>query len=350
MPTHYEVLGVTSRATPQDVKAAYRAKVREVHPDVAGPSSRERFDAVRQAYETLSDPARRASYDRILELDAELARRKEESQRVERAAAEVERDVGLLVGLMNRGRLVEAERMARNVLERDHRQPVPYAVLADLAATRGDLDTAAKYYAFAAQYDSRNPIYQRKHEEMLNALQSRLVQQSVVQDGRKVRAAAWVGAGLLLAMAAYVALNREAPFAPWLPPVSSWTLGLVGMLAAGGVTIGATLAAAGMLDRQDARGGAQQRLTPGAALGALSVLNFWLAAGVYVGFGLSQGAFNASLSRVVASVAGLVLLFTCAAGLGGAIGPMQVLVWGGNLAYLFALLGWAVSDALRKPA
>jgi hypothetical protein len=42
-----------------------------------------------------------------------------------------------------------------------------------------------------------------------------------------------------------------------------------------------------------------------------------------------------------------VLLFTVASGMSMSIKPAQVLLWGGNLAYFGALIGWMVSDAFR---
>ncbi len=60
------MLGVSETATTDEVKKAFRALAREAHPDVAGddPAVVERFKAIRQAYEVLSDPSTRQRYDR----------------------------------------------------------------------------------------------------------------------------------------------------------------------------------------------------------------------------------------------------------------------------------------------
>ncbi|HEY8523876.1 MAG TPA: J domain-containing protein [Acidimicrobiales bacterium] len=63
-PTHYEVLGVPPSATPEQVRAAYRAKARDHHPDAGGDPDRMR--AINAAWRVLGDPARRAAYDRAL--------------------------------------------------------------------------------------------------------------------------------------------------------------------------------------------------------------------------------------------------------------------------------------------
>jgi len=63
-PDFYEILEVTSDATPDAIRAAYRRLAQQVHPDKQG--SRALFRQVQTAYETLSDPGSRAQYDRDL--------------------------------------------------------------------------------------------------------------------------------------------------------------------------------------------------------------------------------------------------------------------------------------------
>lgn len=62
---HYDTLGLTREATPEEVKKAYRKLARECHPDVAGddPEAARRFNRIQQAYEILSDPEQRRAYD-----------------------------------------------------------------------------------------------------------------------------------------------------------------------------------------------------------------------------------------------------------------------------------------------
>lgn len=59
----YGALGVARDATPEAIKSAYYAKVKTTHPDVMGGDA-DAFIAVQGAYEVLSDPDRRAAYDR----------------------------------------------------------------------------------------------------------------------------------------------------------------------------------------------------------------------------------------------------------------------------------------------
>ncbi len=62
----YEVLGVARDASPEDIKKAYRKLARAHHPDLnpGKPAAEARFKAVSGAHEILSDPAKRARFDR----------------------------------------------------------------------------------------------------------------------------------------------------------------------------------------------------------------------------------------------------------------------------------------------
>jgi molecular chaperone DnaJ len=60
----YEVLGVDRGADETEIKKAFRKLARELHPDVSDdPSAEDRFKEAAEAYEVLSDPERRRTYD-----------------------------------------------------------------------------------------------------------------------------------------------------------------------------------------------------------------------------------------------------------------------------------------------
>ncbi|MGC3991226.1 MAG: DnaJ domain-containing protein [Chthoniobacteraceae bacterium] len=65
---HYATLGLDRRCTEAQIRNAYRLLAKRHHPDVNGGAEEaaERLKAINGAHEVLSDPARRAAYDREL--------------------------------------------------------------------------------------------------------------------------------------------------------------------------------------------------------------------------------------------------------------------------------------------
>ena len=63
---YYEVLGVNKNATENDIKRAHRQLAKKYHPDVNKEvGAEERFKEIQEAYEVLSDPNKKSTYDQF---------------------------------------------------------------------------------------------------------------------------------------------------------------------------------------------------------------------------------------------------------------------------------------------
>jgi len=61
---YYKILGVPRDADSKGIRDAFRRLAKKYHPDKAGPGSKGQFQDITEAYEVLSDPEKRNSYDR----------------------------------------------------------------------------------------------------------------------------------------------------------------------------------------------------------------------------------------------------------------------------------------------
>lgn len=67
---YYQLLGISAKATSEEVKKAYRVKAKASHPDVnPRPGAAEEFVLIAEAFEILYDPDKRAIYDLRLNRD-----------------------------------------------------------------------------------------------------------------------------------------------------------------------------------------------------------------------------------------------------------------------------------------
>src|SRR5258705_12421248 len=62
---YYDILGVSRNATDEEIKKAFRRLAKQYHPDANKEQGVEaRFIEIKEAYEVLRDPQKRAAYDR----------------------------------------------------------------------------------------------------------------------------------------------------------------------------------------------------------------------------------------------------------------------------------------------
>lgn len=75
-PTLYAVLGIKRKATPEEVKKAYRLAARTWHPDVnKDPDAHNQFIRIQAAYEILADSQKRRKYDAGLMFERDATQR-----------------------------------------------------------------------------------------------------------------------------------------------------------------------------------------------------------------------------------------------------------------------------------
>ena len=63
---YYALLGVSTSASAEEIRRAYRGLARKYHPDVnKAPEAATRFAEMQEAYDVLSDAEKRKAYDRF---------------------------------------------------------------------------------------------------------------------------------------------------------------------------------------------------------------------------------------------------------------------------------------------
>jgi len=365
---HYSTLGIKESASKDEIRAAFRKFAREFHPDRNPlPEAADKFLAVKEAYEILSDDDRRKVYDSFRKPKSKPAEPQSDPQSSSKAdppQAKAQQGRGSnatkeeflrhranleqLQKYASTSRWGDATDLAEEILRSGKNEPLAYAVLGDAARLKGAYEEAAKQFAFALQFDPSNDVYQRMHVAMLDASKRRKTE--VARDpGEKNPIAFFAGIFVVVAAVCYTALSKEPALLPSFSPVSTWGIGMWGMLLVAGIAIGVSLSASDLLDHFDLGGGvAGYRFHPGVLVAAVSLVNFWLAAGIYFLVGASQKSFNTSLTRLIVYVICATLGFGFARYSSGWNAVGQTLIWGGGVMYLSGLLGWFVADAMRK--
>lgn len=361
------MLGVSRNATSAEIKSAYRKLVLAHHPD-RSPSkqSAEIFLKATEAYEVLGDQERRKHYDMISDAEKRRASQprpqpqpqtqtqaqpKPQAAKTTPKVSTIAADVTKLTLIFTRGQYHESEKLARQILQKDGKQPIPYAVLGDIARAKGNLDEAAKMYAYAAQMDPRNPIYQQRHEELIRSHKTTKGMDAATKASQKSVMTVVVGVLLVLSTALYVMIAKEPAIAPGISLINTWTLGLAIMLFLSGVSTGAVLCSGNLIDRFNASTitATGKVSSPIVALTTVAIVNFWAAAALYAVVSLAQRGYTYSHLRFMVAMAVTTLILVGAAAFSVArFDTLQVFLWGGNITYLGGICGWMVADSFRR--
>lgn len=150
----YEILGVRPDATAEEIRAAFRRQAREYHPDrfvgEARLRAEQRFQRVTEAYNTLSDEARRRRYD---------ATRGSSMREVQDDPREVSRALlARAVQAANSGNAAEARQYFRQAVAHDESSAKAHHLFGLFLAKQPDqLGEALRLLEKAAKLDPLNP-------------------------------------------------------------------------------------------------------------------------------------------------------------------------------------------------
>jgi hypothetical protein len=204
-------------------------------------------------------------------------------------------------------------------------------------------------YALAIQFDPKNPLYQRRYDDLVEPAAAVAVPRPIQKEEVKTAPsfAPLFGLGLVMLAGVYVVFSPEKAMLPGLGLIGTWTVGLVAMLFFSGVVLGAALSLDGLLGRFAGSRAPGGSVPAPLALATVAIVSFWAAAAMYFCFASLRRAFSISTSRLMASVLAGTCILALAAEASGHISGLEVALWGGNLIYVGALCGWMVADAVR---
>lgn len=403
-PEYYEALGVGPTATPDEIKRKFRALARQHHPDVTGGGggSHESFVRISQAYEVLSDPVQRADYD-LRRRDRErlkqaiAARQRADFERRStppgagrpnpqrptspghrptanfaeareaRQRAHVENVLHAAEAAYSLGKLRDAARLCRTVLEQDRRNGGAYELLGDIYTRQRRSSVAIEMYTMAAQLISANGQVISKLNRLLakeggvsSKTSRRVATRASQQKSQAMQQVLWslLSVGLtvmLMIVFANASRTETSSFFNSIPFVNKWTDTLLCLLVVSGWFTGVALAVPGITRAMDdelfyPRAGTMSNGLPlGILLGVVSGICFYIGAALYVIAASVQESLSSSVLLVMACSAVITGAFAGIAYFSGTGMEQcrQILLFGGNVVFLAALAGWFIGDIFR---
>ena len=366
MRTHYEVLGLSEGANNALIKGRYRELVRKYHPDVATDkvTSHQLFLRINEAYEVLKDPVRRKAYDETLTLEAAI-KKKRQQRRHSTATTTVPppapphapRNISQMLKdaqyAFAQKRFATAGELCKNILRTDPRNAKACVILGDVYRSQGKIDAAIKYYNFAVQFDPTDNDSQKKMMKLMSkqiSLQPSVARVRHPAEVLAVNSMWWSVVFLLLLLIKVYPGTPISWLGHYVPQVSKWSWNVIGLLAGASALAGGLLSVNGLLRHPDnelvfENPGSNWAIIPVGILLLIGSGFFFLgAAAFYILFGALQGNLSRSVMTVFLAVAGLVCFAAvmCEPSL-----RKQVLLFGGNIAFLSSLFGWYTGAALK---
>lgn len=408
LPDYYEMLGLTSSATAEEVKRRYRTLARQYHPDMnpnAGAGSK--IKEINEAYRILGDAELRSAYDTGLLLaqqqrqspfqqpprpkpQAKTAPPKDppfEYNGFGRAASQAPPQPPTppkpktpqrpkspprpsLQPLLDEAKLAyvnrnyrQVEELCLQVLNVDSRNVIACEMMGDICVRRAQRERAITYFTYAVQFSPQDRSLQEKLERAMgiSSPQSRPIvnrskgrtsfpqllntHHALVVNGASVLAFLLFGGALVGA--------KTFPGQPALFGfISEYSWAFVVSLVVAGYCGGILLGFWGKLRPLTSEVSEGRALIPLNLIGkwvvGSALLWFYASFIVYIGMGIKRNRFSSSLLTVYGSTFLLVALFTLLyAPIHAASAGVQVTAFSGNLLFPFMLLGWFSADKIR---
>lgn len=394
--THYEVMGLPTDATPEQIKKRFRELARTYHPDLnpGKPEFHAILRRINQAYDTLNDPTRRASYDLNL---ADEARRRRQSgnaygspsaasrpgpasptsgprsappgaAREPRSRPENDARRRAALRLLDEARMAyqrgyfrEAQRLCEQVIQ-IARFAGAYEMLGDIYSRKGNLAQALEHYTQAAQLTQKNGPIMAKLNRVAAQLNnrrpgpvtaSRAPSRSTLMMrglGRLFYRLTLTGMGLMtiLFLMQWWTNLHDQPLG--LPYFGSWKLSQLTFAILDGFLAGSILASAGWIRPFEqemaypSMGWPRRVVHLNAILAVFGAACMPLAFLVYILIAYLQNYLSPSILSVFGLSAALALGFTQA---GDPRFQLETFYLAGNVIFVMMLSGWFVGDVFR---
>jgi curved DNA-binding protein CbpA len=349
---------VPRNASKEEIKRRYRELARMYHPDVHPDKAQahERFVLLTEAYQTLTDPLKRMSYDLAL-TRAEQARRQMEARRGPRRLSAEDLLVEAEARFFRR-EFEEAITLCQQALRLDPRNAAVYALLGDIYTELEQLEDAVVMYTYAVQYKPESHLFTQKLQQILE-LEKVQKESKAKRTARRVRSAAsrpaarrppwaWTVVGVIGAVGLLWWAKQPSEGLWWdlVPPrllAAGGGLGLIlGFLLRRWRVLGPFESEYLLSGIREPYGGV---LPVGALVSVASIISFYFAIVLYIVIALMEEQISASVLKLFVVTFWLMALFALL------WLPLWkwILLFGGNVLLNAIVLGWLGGEVGMKP-
>ncbi len=402
----YAILGLTSSATPGEVKKRYRTLARQYHPDVnSNPDASHKIKELNSAYEVLGDAEKRALYDaekllnqrttpqtppppqqpspppkpspnsapkqetgftydgfgRTTPKEPPTATKAEPPKQRPKPPPPLPRAEPFLeearLAYVNKD-FRAAEQYCQQVLGIDAKNASAYEMLGDICMKRGQRDRALTCYTYAIQHNPNHLGLREKLERASGSAKTGRATRPIVTRRRASLAKSLISiekrdgviTGLVvLLFASLVGMVAWVRIDPGTPFFGEISLNILLGLCVGGLEGGMLLGFLGRM-RPMQEETSELRLGKTARMWLFASALVWFYASLigYSAIAIKRRQISYSLLRAYGITLLFILLFVVAySPLGATSSTVQLAAFGGNLLFPMLLLGWSLADRIR---